>query len=214
MESIRTSTNDGERTTHKIWSYTHTALEGTRWAYITVLCTTRILISTTNHNIRTTQINKQSAHGNRRRINTTQRISRVCNCGWRRNNPTNMLQTTIRQGPIAVSIRNMCFPSSNNILVTLIVNYYDEKLKREDKITRNKIQVCTDSLSMIKKLNEIVLQISNSTTDNSIRLWMCWDVLSALRRALKYFIRHQKISWVKSYQDDKEYDKIEIPLDT
>ena len=40
-----------------------------------------------------------------------------------------------------------------------------------------------------------------------------WDVLSALHLALKYFIRYPKISWVKSHQDDKEYNKTEISLD-
>ena len=112
MESIRTSTNDVGRITQKRWSYFHTVGEGTRQTYTTILCTTRILIST-NHNIRTTQVNRQSAQSNRRRSSITQRINGVCNCGWRKSSPTNMLWTTIRQGHIVVLIRNMCNPSSN-----------------------------------------------------------------------------------------------------
>jgi hypothetical protein len=40
-----------------------------------------------------------------------------------------------------------------------------------------------------------------------------WDVLSALHRALKWFTSYPKISWVKSHQDDKVYDKKAMPLD-
>jgi hypothetical protein len=39
-----------------------------------------------------------------------------------------------------------------------------------------------------------------------------WDVLSALHRALKHFKTYPKISWVKSHQDDKVYDAMEMPL--
>jgi hypothetical protein len=40
-----------------------------------------------------------------------------------------------------------------------------------------------------------------------------WDVLLALHRALKWFKTYPKITWVKSHQDDKVYDKTEMPLD-
>ena len=40
-----------------------------------------------------------------------------------------------------------------------------------------------------------------------------WDVLLALHLALNHFIQYSKISWVKSHQDDKEYNKTEISLD-
>jgi hypothetical protein len=46
----------------------------------------------------------------------------------------------------------MCIPSSNTTSHSLITKYYDKKLTREDESTRSKIQVYTDSLSMIKKL--------------------------------------------------------------
>ena len=41
-----------------------------------------------------------------------------------------------------------------------------------------------------------------------------WDVLSALHKALQCFKTKPKINWVKSHQDDKVYDKQEMPLDT
>lgn len=40
-----------------------------------------------------------------------------------------------------------------------------------------------------------------------------WDVLLALHLALNHFIQYPKISWVKSHQDDKGYNKTEISLD-
>jgi hypothetical protein len=40
-----------------------------------------------------------------------------------------------------------------------------------------------------------------------------WDVLSALHKALQRFRTYPKIQWVKSHQDDKVYDKQEMPLD-
>jgi hypothetical protein len=40
-----------------------------------------------------------------------------------------------------------------------------------------------------------------------------WDVLSALHRALKQFKTYPKIKWIKSHQDDKVYDKVEMPIE-
>jgi hypothetical protein len=37
--------------------------------------------------------------------------------------------------------------------------------------------------------------------------------MSALHRALKWFPTYPKITWVKSHQDDKVYEKTEMPLD-
>ena len=68
------------------------------------------------------------------------------------------------------------------------------------KPARSKIQVHTDSLSMIKKLkayNEY------PTAPLKTVLHSDWDVLLALHRALKCFKTKPKISWVKSHQDDK-----------
>ena len=95
-------------------------------------------------------------------------------------------------------------------LVNLLNRYYDKKLTREDEITRSKIQVYTDSLSMIKKLkayDEYPTAPLKTVLDSE------WDVLSALHRALKSFTRYPKINWVKSHQDDKVYDKTAMPLD-
>jgi hypothetical protein len=39
------------------------------------------------------------------------------------------------------------------------------------------------------------------------------DVLLALHRTLQWFQRYPKITWVKSHQDDKEYDEQAMPLD-
>jgi len=94
-------------------------------------------------------------------------------------------------------------------LVTLIMNYYDKKLTRNEPI-QSKIQVYTDSLSMIKKLTAYD---KYPTAPLTTLLDSEWDVLSALHRALQCFTRYPKINWVKSHQDDKEYDKTEMPLD-
>jgi hypothetical protein len=40
-----------------------------------------------------------------------------------------------------------------------------------------------------------------------------WDVLSALHRELQRFRTYPKINWVKSHQDEKVYNKQEMPLD-
>ena len=68
----------------------------------------------------------------------------------------------------------------------------------------------TDSLSMVKKSK---LYDKYPTAPLTTVLDSEWDVLSALHLALKHLIRYPKISWVKSHQDDKEYNKIEISLD-
>jgi len=94
-------------------------------------------------------------------------------------------------------------------LVTLITQYYDNKLTSNDPV-RGKVQVYTDSLSMIKKLKAYD---KYPTAPLTTVLHSEWDVLSALHRALKWFKTYPKINWVKSHQDDKVYDKTEMPLD-
>ena len=91
----------------------------------------------------------------------------------------------------------------------MIEDYYDTTLSCNEP-ARSKVQVHTDSLSMIKKLkayNEY------PTAPLKMVLHSDWDVLLALHRALKCFKTKTKISWVKSHQDDKVYDKQEMPLD-
>jgi hypothetical protein len=86
-------------------------------------------------------------------------------------------------------------------LATLLNKYYEKKLMREEEITRSKVKVYTDSLSMIKKLKAYgkypTAPLLTTVLDSE------WDVLSALHRALKQLTRYPKISWVKSHQDDK-----------
>jgi hypothetical protein len=94
-------------------------------------------------------------------------------------------------------------------LVTLIVQYYDKKLPR-DESTNSKIQVYIDSISMITKLKAYD---KYPTAPLTMVLDSEWDVLSALHRALQCFKRYPKINWVKSHQDDKVYDVTEMPLD-
>jgi hypothetical protein len=94
-------------------------------------------------------------------------------------------------------------------LVTLITNYYDEKTIC-DEPGRSKIQVYTDSASMIKKLKAYD---KYPTASLAMVLDSEWDVLSALHKALQWFKTEPKISWVKSHQDDKVYDVTEMPLD-
>jgi len=94
-------------------------------------------------------------------------------------------------------------------LVTLITRYYDDKTTN-DEPSRSKIQVYIDSLSMIMKLKEYD---KYPTAPLTTVLNSEWDVLSALHRALKWFKTYPKINWVKSHQDDKVYDKTEMPLD-
>jgi hypothetical protein len=93
-------------------------------------------------------------------------------------------------------------------LVTMIVQYYDDILKC-DEPTRSKIQVYTDSLSMIKKLKAYG---KYPTAPLMTILDSEWDVLSALHKALKWFRTYPKISWVKSHQDEKVYEATEMPL--
>jgi hypothetical protein len=93
-------------------------------------------------------------------------------------------------------------------LVKLITQYYDEKILCEEP-GRSKIQVYTDSASMIKKLKAYD---KYPTAKLGMVLDSEWDVLSALHKALKWFETYPKISWVKSHQDDKVYDKTEMPL--
>jgi ribonuclease HI len=93
-------------------------------------------------------------------------------------------------------------------LVKLITQYYDEKISCEEP-GRSKIQVYTDSASMIKKLKAYD---KYPTAKLGMVLEPKWDVLSALHKALAWFQTYPKISWVKSHQDDKEYDTTEMPL--
>jgi hypothetical protein len=93
-------------------------------------------------------------------------------------------------------------------LITIITKYYDEKLTCEEQ-GRSKIQVYTDSASMIKKLKAYD---KYPTAKLGMVLDPEWDVLSALHKALKWFKTYPKISWVKSHQDDKVYDATEMPL--
>jgi hypothetical protein len=93
--------------------------------------------------------------------------------------------------------------------ITYLVLYYDEKLQC-DEPTRSKIQIYTDSLSMITKLKAYD---KYPTAPLTTVLDSEWDVLSALHKALQWFPRYPKINWVKSHQDDQIYDKTEMPLD-
>jgi hypothetical protein len=93
--------------------------------------------------------------------------------------------------------------------ITYLVKYYDERIQC-DEPTRSKIQIYTDSLSMMKKLkayDEYPTAPLRTVLDSE------WDVLSALHRALKWFPSPPKINWVKSHQDDQVYDKSEMPPD-
>ncbi|OEU18182.1 hypothetical protein FRACYDRAFT_236453 [Fragilariopsis cylindrus CCMP1102] len=90
----------------------------------------------------------------------------------------------------------------------LITEYYDQQLQC-DEPARGKIQVYTDSLSMIKKLeayHEYPTAPLKTVLDSE------WDVLSALSRTLKRFRTYPKLSWVKSHQDDMVFDEKEMPL--
>jgi hypothetical protein len=94
-------------------------------------------------------------------------------------------------------------------LVTLLNEYYDKKLQCIEP-ARSKIQVYTDSLSMMKKLKAYD---KYPTASLAAVLDSEWDVLSALHRALKWFRTYPKINWVKSHQEDKVYESTEMPLD-
>jgi hypothetical protein len=94
-------------------------------------------------------------------------------------------------------------------LVTLLNQYYDEILSCTEP-ARSKIQIYTNSLSMIKKLKAYD---KYPTAPLTTVLDSEWDVLSALHRALKWFKTYPKITWVKSHQDEKVYDEQEMPLD-
>jgi hypothetical protein len=91
----------------------------------------------------------------------------------------------------------------------LITQYYNDILPCNEPV-RSKIQVYTDSLSMIKKLRAYD---KYPTAPLDTVLDSEWDVLPALHRALKWFKTYPAISWVKSHQDDKVYDIKEMPLD-
>ena len=93
-------------------------------------------------------------------------------------------------------------------LMTLMTRYYDDILQCNEPV-QSKIQVYTDSLSMITKLeayDEYPAALLPTVQDSE------WDVLSALHRALQWFRTKPKISWVKSHQDDVVVDKEAMPL--
>jgi hypothetical protein len=94
-------------------------------------------------------------------------------------------------------------------LVTLMTQYYDDILQCQEP-ARSKIQVYTDSLSMITKLKTYG---EYPTAPLAAVLDSEWNVLSALHTALKRFRTYPKIKWVKSHQDEIVYDKQEMPLD-
>ena len=94
-------------------------------------------------------------------------------------------------------------------LVTLMTKYYGKKIQCNEPV-RSKIQVYTDSLSMIKKLKAYD---AYPTAPLKTVLDSEWDVLSALHRALKWFQTTPKLNWVKSHQDDLVFDKTAMPLD-
>jgi hypothetical protein len=94
-------------------------------------------------------------------------------------------------------------------LVTLLNQYYDNIVQCNTS-SRSKIQVYTDSLSMITKLEAYG---EYPTAPLTTVLDPEWDVLSALHRALKWFKTYPKINWVKSHQDERVYDKTEMPMD-
>jgi hypothetical protein len=95
-------------------------------------------------------------------------------------------------------------------LVTLLNEYYDNIIPCKEP-ARSKIQVYTDSLSMIKKLKAYgkypTAPLTTTVLDSE------WDVLSALHHTLQRFKTYPQINWVKSHQDDKVYDKTEMPLE-
>ena len=94
-------------------------------------------------------------------------------------------------------------------LVKLLTTYYDNIVPCKEPV-RSKIQVYTDSLSMIKKLKAFD---KYPTAPMTTVLNSEWDVLSALHTALQWFPTKPKINWVKSHQDEKTYDKQEMPID-
>jgi hypothetical protein len=94
-------------------------------------------------------------------------------------------------------------------LVTLLNEYYDDIVSCNEPAL-SKIQVYTDSLSMIKKLKALD---KYPTAPLTTILDSEWDVLSALHQALKRFKSCPKINWIKSHQDEKVYDIQEMPLD-
>jgi hypothetical protein len=93
-------------------------------------------------------------------------------------------------------------------LVKLLIQYYDNKVPCDEPV-RSKIQVYTDSASMMKKLKAYD---KYPTASLAMVLDSEWDVLSALHKALKWFKTYPKINWVKSHQDDKVYDRTEMPM--
>jgi hypothetical protein len=103
----------------------------------------------------------------------------------------------------------ICALLAASTLITYLVKYYDERLECNEP-TRSKIQIYTDSLSMITKLKAYD---EYPTASLATVLHSEWDVLSALQRTLKRFPTYPKINWVKSHQDDMVFDEKAMPLD-
>ena len=94
--------------------------------------------------------------------------------------------------PLSFRLEICAFLAAVRLITKLIQDYYDI-LSCTEK-AQGKFQFYTDSLSMLKKLE-------------AYSEYPTWDVLSALHRALGWFPTYPKISWVKSHQDDKVYEK-------
>jgi hypothetical protein len=111
--------------------------------------------------------------------------------------------------PLSFRLEICAFLVAVRLITKLIIQYYDDILSCTEK-TQGEFQFYTDSLSMLKKLEAYS---EYPTAPLKTVLHLEWDVLSALHRALEWFPTYPKISWVKSHQDDKVYDKTEMPLD-
>jgi hypothetical protein len=87
--------------------------------------------------------------------------------------------------------------------------HYDSLVPCNEPV-RRQFQFYTDSLSMMKKLKAYE---KYPTAPLTKVLHSEWGVLSALHRALKWFVIYPKNDWVKSHQDDKVYTSSDMPLD-
>ena len=92
--------------------------------------------------------------------------------------------------------------------ITILIDYYDKLIPCNEPI-QGEFKFFTDSASMIKKLKAYD---KYPTAPLKTVLHSEWDVLSALNRALKWFSTYPTIEWVKSHQDDNEYDDAPMPL--
>ncbi|OEU23095.1 hypothetical protein FRACYDRAFT_233261 [Fragilariopsis cylindrus CCMP1102] len=113
------------------------------------------------------------------------------------------------KGSLGFVVANERISGISAKLLQLITEYYDNQIQCEEP-ARGKIQVYTDSLSMIKKLEAYD---EYPTAQLKTVLNSEWDVLSALSRTLKKFRTYPKLSWVKSHQDDLVFDEKAMPLE-